>query len=176
MVDSQRSSLRPVKFGGSTELEEDVEFTAPVALGNSVFIGGHGGFIHRIDAATGAILWERRVATKIRTGISVREGALVVADDSGIYAVNPYNGRPLWSRSEPAMNPVQDGEIVYVHARSGKLLVLKAASGHLVATADLPEPAFFGTLVILPDRILVPCHGWIACVDKPAAQNNVVFR
>jgi hypothetical protein len=74
------------------------------------------------------------------------------------------------------VNPVQDGDVVYVHTRAGRLLALDLSSGRLVASADLPPPAFFGRLVVLPDRLLVPCIGSIVCVDKAGDQNSVVFR
>jgi len=159
-----------------TALGEDIQHTRPIFFNQSIYIAGMAGFVHRIDAETGAVIWQRKVAADIRDGISVTDEALVAADDSGIFAVNPRNGRALWQKPEPALNPVQDGGLVYIHSRAGRFLVLEPSTGRLVASADLPPPSFVGSPVILQDRILVPCRGAIACIDKPAVQNKVLFR
>jgi len=88
------------------------------------------------------------------------------------------NGRtvPVGARDLTVRLAVQDGGLVYIHSRAGRFLVLEPSTGRLVASADLPPPSFVGSPVILQDRILVPCRGAIACIDKPAVQNKVLFR
>jgi outer membrane protein assembly factor BamB len=157
------------------ELGEEVEYTRPCAFGGRIYVGTRGGSVFCFDPENGAVVWQKRVAVQIRQNLSISDEALVVGDDSGLYAVRPSDGRALWKRPEAAHNPVQSGGLVYAHTRAGPLLLLDATTGHLVARALLPESVFFGSPVVLADRVLVPCRGYLACVAKPG-QNSVVFR
>jgi len=72
--------------------------TAPVAVGNLVFIGGFDGLIRAFDAATGRPRWKAYTGGAVRLPPTIWRGrALVGAADGKAYAFEAQSGRPLWS-------------------------------------------------------------------------------
>ncbi len=71
--------------------------TAPIAVGEYVFVAGEDGAVRAIDAATGNVRWVAYTGGAVRYPPSVWEGRLYVGSGDGwVYAFEAVSGRPLW--------------------------------------------------------------------------------
>ncbi len=71
--------------------------TAPVTVGNLVFVGGSDGVVRALDAASGKLKWTAYTGGAIRVPPSIAEGrALVGSADGWVYAFEAASGRLLW--------------------------------------------------------------------------------
>jgi len=73
------------------------EVTAPVAAGGLVFVGGHGGTVRALDAATGQVRWTAYTGGPVRYPPTISDGlALVGSSDGWAYAFEAATGRLVW--------------------------------------------------------------------------------
>jgi outer membrane protein assembly factor BamB len=71
--------------------------TAPVTVGDLVFVGGSDGVVRALDAANGKPKWTAYTGGAIRAAPSIAEGrTLVGSADGWIYAFEATSGRLLW--------------------------------------------------------------------------------
>jgi len=71
--------------------------TAPVAVGNTVFLSGSDGIVRAFDAATGDMRWKAYTGGGVRYPPTIWQGrALVGSGDGWVYAFEAKTGRPLW--------------------------------------------------------------------------------
>ena len=71
--------------------------TAPVTVGDLVFVGGSDGAVRALEARSGKPKWTAYTGGAIRVPPSIAEGrALVGSADGWIYAFEAVNGRLLW--------------------------------------------------------------------------------
>jgi outer membrane protein assembly factor BamB len=71
--------------------------TAPVAVGDFVFVAGSDGAVRAFSAADGKIRWTAYTGGPIRVPPAIADGrALVGSGDGRIYAFEAATGRPLW--------------------------------------------------------------------------------
>ena len=78
--------------------------TAPVAVGDLVFLGGSDGIVRALSAASGKLRWKAYTGGDIRYPPAIWEGrALVGSADGWVYAYEAKTGRLLWRfRAAPA--------------------------------------------------------------------------
>jgi outer membrane protein assembly factor BamB len=71
--------------------------TAPVTVGNLVFVGGSDGVVRALDAQSGKPKWTAYTGGAIRVPPTIADGrAMVGSADGWIYAFDAAGGRPLW--------------------------------------------------------------------------------
>jgi outer membrane protein assembly factor BamB len=78
--------------------------TAPIAVGDYVFVSGSDGVVRALNAADGESKWTAYTGGAIRVPPSIADGrAFLGSADGWIYAFEAANGRPLWRfRAAPA--------------------------------------------------------------------------
>ena len=87
---------RPAQLWRNSPKSRD-ELTAPVAAGGLVFVGGHGGTVRALDAATGQVRWTAYTGGPVRYPPTISDGlALVGSSDGWAYAFEAATGRLVW--------------------------------------------------------------------------------
>ena len=121
--------------------------TTPAAAPGRKFVTAAAGSVWAFDGATGKLLWrrpERSASSAVPVPISADAASdVLIVDDSHLLRVASATGALVWRRSleNPiAGGPIVPGTSVVVATRSGRVLKLDAASGNVVATAQLPQP------------------------------------
>lgn len=135
---------------------------APIATASGpmgVFLARAGGSVWGLDAATGKVLWRRPVGS----GPGIAPVPLAADEDSDVLLVDAEHdelicvkrrtGALAWRfplESRPAGSPIVIGKKICVTSRSGRVSLLDAQSGNVVAAAQLPTSAAMGA-VASPD-------------------------
>jgi outer membrane protein assembly factor BamB len=132
---------------------------APIVARGVLFVGGDGGTLWAVDAATGAPRWRFSAATRIRAPALYSDGrAFVGCGDGKVYALNAQTGRILWrfDAGGPVLAaPVMASSTLVVATYPGLILGLDPTSGRLrwrtSAGSDLldSEMAAYGGQVFL---------------------------
>jgi len=108
---------------------------APIAAGGVLFVGGDGGTLWAVDAATGAPRWRFSTATRIRAPALYASGRVYVGcGDGKVYALNAQSGRLLWrfDAGGPVLAaPVMVSSTLVIATYPGLILGLDPASGRL---------------------------------------------
>lgn len=108
--DNQRSAVTPVALPEQVSRQwgfqppAPARPTAPVAAGNTVFVGDDRGVLRALDALSGKAKWEAYTAGAIFLSPAVWEGRVYVGSADGrVYAFEAATGRRLWNfRAAPA--------------------------------------------------------------------------
>jgi outer membrane protein assembly factor BamB len=121
--DNQRSAVTPIALaekvsklwefqpptsprlsGEGSGVRAEPRPTAPVAAGDTVFVGDDGGVLRALDARSGKPKWEACTAGAIFQSPAVWEGRVYVGSADGrVYAFEAATGRRLWTfRAAPA--------------------------------------------------------------------------
>jgi len=123
----------------STSVHGDVSAT-PAIVGGAVYFPDWGGYLTKLDAATGKLLWERRINSYAgepqsafsRTSPAVVGSTLYIGDQNGatgahVLAINATTGDLIWStviNPSPVaivtQSPVVNAGVVYVGASSSE--------------------------------------------------------
>ena len=111
------------------KLPAPVLFCTPVVSGGKVFVGTsddenrHTGMVFAFDAASGAVIWKRKVANSIKNRMVVVGGNVIAQDaGGGVYAFDANNGKSVWKIQLPyhfqvlasAVTASADGRTAYV--------------------------------------------------------------
>ncbi len=110
---------------------------APLAQGNTVYVGSLDGKVYAIDAASGAERWHVDLGTGVISDPVLAGGLLLLgATDRRLHAIDVASGRLAWSTSWRAGNwfwakPFVQGETVYAANLDGRLYALGLADGAL---------------------------------------------
>jgi outer membrane protein assembly factor BamB len=101
---SQQTVASDVALKWQSSAEAPCTSTAPVAVGDLVFVGGSDGVVRALDATDGKPRWRACTGGAIRVSPSIAAGrALVGSADGRIYAFEAATGRLLWRfRAAPA--------------------------------------------------------------------------
>ena len=71
--------------------------SAPVAVGDLIFVGGSDGTVRALNAGDGRLRWKAYTGGAIRVPPTIASGrALVGSADGWVYAFEAASGRPLW--------------------------------------------------------------------------------
>ena len=82
-------------------------YSQPTVAGGRVFVGGDGGFVYSLDAATGCVYWSYQTTGSVRTAMSLgpvkgagtaRYAAYFGDLQSNVYALDAETGRELWKQ------------------------------------------------------------------------------
>ena len=111
-----------ISFNGTNTLGNFI----PSYSGNNIFFADTSGNISSIDSSTGKVNWEIETVL-LASGISSGFGILVAGDiDGNVIAYDQGNGSTLWITNVK-------GEVLSATAIDTKLVVVKTASGELIA-------------------------------------------
>ncbi len=77
--------------------------SAPIVLGDTVYLQDLGSNVYALDRATGKVRWKHLFDSPSvgPNGVAFGYGMLFGATETKIFALNPANGRLLWSRQLP---------------------------------------------------------------------------
>lgn len=128
----------------------------PVIVGNTVYIQDSSSSVYALDARTGVLRWEHRLAEANDgpNGLTVVDRQLYTATDTTAFALDATTGKQLWThrlanRYEQfvAIAPVSDRGRVYYSTQGfppggrGAIYALSAATGKLVwRFQTIPKP------------------------------------
>jgi outer membrane protein assembly factor BamB len=123
--------------------------SSPLPLGERVLVGvvesKDGGALMALHAASGKLLWKRKLGAVFSS--PARAGALVLvgSDDGSLHAVEPDKGTVVWShrlggrvRSTPAVA----GELAIVGDFEGRLAAVRLQDGSRAWTRELGAPIY----------------------------------
>lgn len=133
----------------------------PVVVGQVVVAASVAGGVQGLNAETGAVVWTRPDIDRV-TGLAAREGTVFASRSGvGIAAIDPSNGRALWSKTFEAgvlQDPVVYEDTIIVADSEMGLHVVSASTGELLQRIDQKEGFFArpslqgGYLLILGNR------------------------
>jgi outer membrane protein assembly factor BamB len=101
----------------------------PVLAGGRIYIGSElQPYVHALDAATGRLLWKRRINGLQQSAGVVKDGVLYVGDSSGmLWSFNAASGAVIGSKQFP------DGFRVGSPVIAGKTLLIGSNNGYVFA-------------------------------------------
>ncbi|MDQ3262571.1 MAG: PQQ-binding-like beta-propeller repeat protein [Myxococcota bacterium] len=146
------------------------------------------GGVRAVDAATGAVLWNRPAparigASPLASPILVASGLVVSLGDAGLVSLAWEDGAQRWRSDSVAlgMTPAADGKRLFVAGRGQRVSALDAATGAVVWTRAI-EADLTTAPTLIQDRLYVgagsrllaldPATGeprWLAELDAPVA-------
>jgi outer membrane protein assembly factor BamB len=119
----------------------------PVIYHGTLFVLGDDGLARALSAATGRVLWLRKVGTLAASSpaVAAQDGLVVmpvlsvshhsqVPGDGSFVALSMKTGRIVWSHPIPAgseSSPIVHGHTVYFGDQSGTLSALRLRDGHV---------------------------------------------
>jgi hypothetical protein len=88
--------------------EHSFACTAPVAVGESVFVAASDGVVRALDAANGRIVWSAYTGGAVRVPPTIANGRVFVGSADGfVHVFEAASGRPLWRfRAAPIQRKV----------------------------------------------------------------------
>lgn len=77
---------------------------SPVANGSHLYLAGLDGVVYSLDAASGRVVWKRKLSAPPSTALAIKDNALFLgASNNHIYRFNSETGTPLAELPVPAM-------------------------------------------------------------------------
>ena len=130
--------------------------TAPPAAGHGFVYAGRDGSIEARYAATGQLLWQRKVEGRV-TSVNFDTGWLIASTESGpLLAMRAADGEVLWQRdlgSPLSAPPALSGDSLYLGLQDGRVISLALHTGEDAWTQTLAEPA--AGILSVGDRVFV---------------------
>lgn len=144
---------------------------SPVVAGGTVFASSVAGETIANDLKTGERRWSQGVGSAHTPVVSGDAVFLVDLDDRAI-ALDRATGEPLWATKLPVVStrrershwagPVLAGGSLWFVSSDSKLAQVDAASGNLVATRPIAEPAYIAPIVAAGTMIVVSANGTVS--------------
>ena len=98
-------------FSTDTPNKDCAPIKSPVAVDNRLFFTGLDGAIYSLDAASGRVMWKRKLAAAASTSLAFRDNTLYVGTtDNHIYRLNPETGTFL---AELAVDATPVGRLTF---------------------------------------------------------------
>ncbi|MGD8238563.1 MAG: PQQ-binding-like beta-propeller repeat protein [Armatimonadota bacterium] len=135
----------PFRIAWKQQLEGSCQSTPVVAQGR-LYVGGNGGGLYALDAATGERLWRYPTGGEVRSRPALAEGDDAVyfgSAEGSVYAVM-RDGTPKWrfeAGSPIYASPRISGNAVVCGTNGGEVLALDRGSGSLLWRSAFPEYA-----------------------------------
>ncbi len=118
----------------------DPILSAPVTIGNYVFVGSSSGETVCLEADSGKLVWNKSFNAKTVASLAMfKESMLLVASGNDLRALDVRSGEVLWLYSSGApvvASPLVQGDLVLVGNKAGELHALSAAKGNKVWKFD----------------------------------------
>jgi outer membrane protein assembly factor BamB len=114
----------------------------PIFVGGKLYLVNNNGFVFSLDADTGKVLWERRIARLNASSPAYAKGRLFIVnlEPGQALALDPKTGKTIWKRSLPGRSessPLVIGNKVIFGCENGQLFALNARNGKTKWTAEL---------------------------------------
>jgi outer membrane protein assembly factor BamB len=124
----------------------DYYYSSPTITGNDLVIGTKAGFVYKVNAGTGAVLWKYKTEGVVRSTPAVKDGVVYFGDTEGVlYAINVEDAKEQWKffidghamknedfgfdRRAIISSPVVTGNKVIVGGRDGFLYAVDKETG-----------------------------------------------
>lgn len=144
---------------------------SPVVDGGMVFASSVSGETVGIDLKTGERRWSQGVGSAHTPIVSGNAVFLVDLDDRAI-ALDRASGEPMWATKLPVVatrrershwaGPVLAGGALWFVSSDGKMAQVDAASGNLVATRPIGDPAYISPIVAADTMIVISANGTVS--------------
>ncbi len=150
----------PLQFsdGGGADKES---VGGGVAVADGVVYATSGlGVVTAIDANTGAVIWNKRLATPMHSAPKISGGRLfAISDDNELFAMNASTGDTLWTyqgiiesaRMLTVPSPAIVDDVVISPFASGELVALQAQNGNVLWQDSLSSSGRLTPLASLND-------------------------
>ena len=143
--------------------KKNVSSFRPVSVGDTVYAAGVDGRVSAVDANTGALKWQRRVQSALRSGVAADETRVVVANREGqLTALDAESGDDLWTydMSSEVLSAVATGfGVVVARGADGRIVGLDGVTGTERWTRTYTPPALtvygYSPPVLLPTGVLL---------------------
>ena len=99
---------------------------APAVNANTVFATGQDGQLHKLDATTGATVWQSNTGSKLSAGVGAGDDVEVVGTLKGQLLAFDASGKALWKTQ-------LSSEVLGVPQVASGLVVVRTADGHIYA-------------------------------------------
>lgn len=117
---------------------------SPAIVGDAVFAASRDGKVARIDAASGATVWNRQVANELSAGVGADGSTVAVVTPDGEVIALDANGDVKWraqASSEVSVVPWVGAGVVVVRAGDYRVQAFNAANGERIWNVQRPGPA-----------------------------------
>lgn len=143
--------------------KKNVSNFRPASVGETVYAAGIDGKVSAINVNTGAVTWQRRVQSSLRSGVAADEARVVVANREGqLTALDSSTGETLWTydMSSEVLSAVATGfGVVVARGADGRIVGLDGATGTERWTRTYTPPALtvygYSPPVLLPTGVLL---------------------
>ena len=132
---------------GRSDLERMVDIdSAPVVLGDAVYVVSYHGQVAALELTSGRPAWQRDMSSS--AGLAVDGRNVYVSDDqSHVWALDRFNGRPVWHQERLQARgltaPVVLDRYVVVGDREGYLHWLRREDGEFAARQQVDKAGFY---------------------------------
>lgn len=153
--------------------------STPAVLGDRVFFGTEGGTFYAIDVPTDksktpAVAWtyrDKRRGQPIRSAAAVKDGIAVYGSQGkAFYGIDTSNGQQQWmipTRSRVESSPVIAGDVAIAATTSGKLYLVKVATGEVIFENEFGG-GFTASPAVVDERIILGnTDGTLYCLGSP---------
>lgn len=108
------------------------KFCAPLAArGDTVWAAGEDGVLRALDAASGEEFWQVEIGGRLRTGVAVGGGVVLVGSGE-LLALDAASGEEIWRQpleSQLRTRPALGDSLVFVGTAAGRIVALDVESG-----------------------------------------------
>ncbi|CAL9644738.1 protein kinase domain-containing protein [Streptomyces sp. enrichment culture] len=113
--------------------ENDAVFVPPTTIGDTVLVGNvvapKQNTLRALDAKTGEVVWERRLADDYLTRAVAADGTVYVVGDGVLYALRADTGGTVWqyaTKTAVHATPLVHGGTVYLSSYTGTVYAIRA--------------------------------------------------
>jgi outer membrane protein assembly factor BamB len=149
----------------------ELSASSPAVLGSTVWVTvlarngrDHRGRIYALNAATGAIRWERDLSSPTESSPLVADGRVFFGSQSGlVYALNAHTGKVIWTYHAPGAvkaSPSLSNGLLYFGDYSGHMQAISETNGQRVwisgsGGAVFGNGTFYSTAAIMYGRVFL---------------------
>ncbi|MCC5834747.1 MAG: PQQ-binding-like beta-propeller repeat protein [Opitutales bacterium] len=148
---SDSTSLHAINAETGAELWTEADLgssslTAPIVVGNTVYVGSDDGYLDAFDAEDGSLLWSFEAGAAVHSTPAFSDGVIYVGSDDGVFAVDALSGEAIWSEDYSFIRaPIAFGQHfidgsprsqLYLAGMDGMLTALDAETGDFLWEYD----------------------------------------
>ena len=168
-VDAVTRSYRTLAISGLSDVS-----ASPVIENGTVIATGVAGRTIAVRLRTGERVWEQNVGSAHTPAVTSTTVYLVDLNDR-LIALNRKDGSVMWSTQLPIVKtkrkrtnwagPVLAGNALWLVSNEGKLIQVGAASGNVVSTQSIGDPAFISPIVADGKLLVLSGSGTLTAIN-----------